>query len=527
MLLNVNILIRKNMSDRVSKSILNARVSLFYYFVQLILGFWSRKVFFDYLGSEVLGLDTTLANFLGFLNLAELGIGTSVGYFLYKPIYNKNFNEINKIVCIQGWIYRHIAYIIIILACILMCFFPLIFEKSQIPLWYIYAAFIVMLTGSLLGYFFNYKQIVLFADQKGYKLSRVTQGAQVLFKIILIVFLPYVTSPFVFYLLMNLCGHLFGCIFLDFLIRKEYPWLKIRKYNGKSLLKEYPGIIRKTKQVFIHRISGTVLSEAAPLIMYSFSSLTIIAYYGNYSLIIKKMAQLLGTVFNSSSAGVGNLIASNDNDKQIKVFWELFDSRLCISWSILFSIYFLICPFITIWLGKEYLLSRNLLIIMLIQSAITINRTTVDSFIWGSGMFNDIWAPICEACINILLSISFGYFFNIEGVLLGGIISQTIFVGIWKPYFLFTKGFHISSLIYFKRFLLRIILLLIVFTISYIFIQRMLNLNEITSYYSFMKYSLIVFIIIFLIQFTIFYFLTDGMRSFTYRVFALLKNKFL
>ena len=29
MLLNVNLLIRKNMSDRVSKSILNARVSLF------------------------------------------------------------------------------------------------------------------------------------------------------------------------------------------------------------------------------------------------------------------------------------------------------------------------------------------------------------------------------------------------------------------------------------------------------------------------------------------------------------------
>lgn len=512
------------MADRVSKSILNARVSLFYYFVQLILGFWSRKVFFDYLGSEILGLDTTLTNFLGFLNLAEMGIGTSVGYFLYKPLYNKDTDEINKIVCIQGWIYKRIAYLIIVLSSILMLFFPLIFEKSEIPLWYIYATFIVMLTGSLLGYFFNYKQIVLFADQKGYKLSRVTQGAQVLFKIILIVFLPYVSNPFIFYLSTNLCGHLFGCIFLDYLIKKEYNWLNQKNYNGKNLLKKYPEIIKKTKQVFIHRISGTILSEAAPLIMYTFSSLTTIAYYGNYSLVIKKMSQLLGTVFNSTSAGVGNLIASNNKENQIKVFWELFDSRLCISWSILFTIYFMICPFIKIWLGNEYLLSNTLLIIMVIQAGITINRTTVDSFIWGAGMFNDTWAPICEASANIFLSISLGYILNIEGVLLGGILSQTIFVGIWKPYFLFSKGLQISPIIYFKQLIQRGILLFITFIISN-FVIKFIDLDFITSYYSFFKYSLITFLLIFSIQFILFYSATNGMKSFTYRIITLIKNK--
>lgn len=60
--------------SRTSKSIKNAQVSLIYYFIQLILGFFSRKVFFDYLGSEILGLNTTASNLLGFLNLAELGM---------------------------------------------------------------------------------------------------------------------------------------------------------------------------------------------------------------------------------------------------------------------------------------------------------------------------------------------------------------------------------------------------------------------------------------------------------------------
>lgn len=72
------------------------------------------------------------------------------------------------------------------------------------------------------------------------------------------------------------------------------------------------------------------------------------------------------------------------------------DSRLCISWIGLFSIYFLIQPFITIWLGPQYILSNTILGLLIIQQAINMNRTTVDSFISGNGQFRDIWAPIAE-----------------------------------------------------------------------------------------------------------------------------------
>ena len=57
-------------NSRTSKSIKNAKVALIFYFAQLVLGFFSRKAFFDYLGSEFLGLNTTASNLLGFLNLA-------------------------------------------------------------------------------------------------------------------------------------------------------------------------------------------------------------------------------------------------------------------------------------------------------------------------------------------------------------------------------------------------------------------------------------------------------------------------
>ena len=162
--------------SRTKKSVLNIQIALAFYFLNLILRFFSRKIFLDYLGTEVLGLNTTAQNLLGFLNIAELGIGAAVATTLYAPLYNKDYRKINDIISLQGWLYRNVAYIVIGGACILMCFFPLIFSKAQVPMWYVYASFGAFLYSSLLSYFVNYKQILFSADQKEYKNTIQIQG---------------------------------------------------------------------------------------------------------------------------------------------------------------------------------------------------------------------------------------------------------------------------------------------------------------------------------------------------------------
>lgn len=123
-------------SSRTARSLQNAKVALAFYVLNLVLQFFSRKVFLDYLGNEVLGLNTTAQNLLGFLNLAELGIGTAVAYNLYKPLFDGDRQAINDIVSIQGWLYRRIACVVIAGAMMLVCVFPLIFAKAEVSLWY-------------------------------------------------------------------------------------------------------------------------------------------------------------------------------------------------------------------------------------------------------------------------------------------------------------------------------------------------------------------------------------------------------
>ena len=66
--------------SRLKKSYLNARVNVLFYFITLFISFFSRKIFLDMLGADFVGLMGTLQNLLGFLNLAELGIGASIGF---------------------------------------------------------------------------------------------------------------------------------------------------------------------------------------------------------------------------------------------------------------------------------------------------------------------------------------------------------------------------------------------------------------------------------------------------------------
>ena len=131
---------------RTKNSIRNSVVAVLFQIIALLIGFFSRKIFIDYLGTEVLGLNSTASSLLGFLNLAELGIGGAIAITLYKPIFEKDKETIKEVIAMQGWLYKRIALFIIGGSAVLMCFFPLIFTKMELPLWYAYVTYSVFLS---------------------------------------------------------------------------------------------------------------------------------------------------------------------------------------------------------------------------------------------------------------------------------------------------------------------------------------------------------------------------------------------
>ena len=437
------------MSERVHKSILNAEVNLVFYFLTLFLAFFSRKIFLDCLGADFIGLTGTLGNILGYLNLAELGITASIGYFLFKPLQSNNRQEIQEILSLLGYLYNWIGCIILFCGIIISLFFPLIFAKAKLGLGIIYFAFYSFLGSSLIGYFINYRQILLTADQKRYLVAIYFQSANII-KIILQIYLAYTYKNLYVWVGIEFLFGIIGCITLNWKINQEYPWLHVSKKEGKLLIKKYPDVITKTKQVFIHKIKDFVLVKSDELFIFLFVSLKMVAYYGNYMIIISKLISLFSAMTGSVGASIGNLVAEGNKKNMMKVFWEFTTIQHTIAATLCFSLYNFTEPFISHWLGPEYIMDHRILILLIIYIYITNSRNSVDSFNYAHGLYADVWSAWAELIINVSITIIGGLKWGIIGILLGKIVSLLAIVVLWKPYYLFTAGFKDSVTIYWK-----------------------------------------------------------------------------
>lgn len=497
--------------SRTAKSLKNAKIAVVFYFINLILQFFSRKIFLEYLGAEVLGLNTTAQNLLGFLNLAELGIGSAIAYTLYKPLYRKDIQTINEIVSVQGWLYRKVAYVVVAGACLLMCFFPLIFEKAEVPLWYTYASFFVLLVGALLSYFINYRQIVLTADQKEYKITLNVQGFKVLKVVLQILAIYYLLNGYVYWMALELLFSVTATLVLNRVLRREYPWLKSTPKQGKELKKKYPEIIIKTKQIFFHQIAIFVLTQTSPLIIYAYSSLTLVANYGNYMLIITGATLLMNSLLNSVSAGIGNLVAEGDKKNIKSVFWELTSLRIWLASIICYGIYKLGDSFIILWLGKDFVIEQSAFHLLILIAFINLTRTN-SVFLAAYGLFHDIWAPLIEAVLNLGLSIILGYFYGLRGILLGVAISLLLVVYCWKPYFLYSRGFKENIWEYVKRYIKYISILAVSFTVTSYLINNLFS-DLISSYWEWGIFAFKLLLLYVSISLLLFLCVDSGLRS--------------
>lgn len=477
---------------------LNAEVNLVFYFLSLFLAFFSRKIFLDCLGTEFIGLTGTLSNILGYLNLTELGITASIGYFLFKPLQTNNRQEIQEIMSLLGYLYNWIGCIILAGGIIISLFFPLIFANANLGLGIIYFAFYSFLGSSLIGYFINYRQILLNADQKKYLVAIYFQSANII-KIILQIYLAYHYQNLYVWVGIEFLFGIIGCITLNWKINQEYPWLKVNKKDGRYLLKKYPEVLAKTKQVFIHKIKDFVLVKSDELFIFLFVSLKMVAYYGNYMIIISKLISLFSAVTGSVGASVGNLVAEGNKQNMMKVFWEFTTIQHTISAILCFSLYNFIEPFIAHWLGPEYIMDRWILILLVIFIYITNSRKSVDSFNYAHGLYADVWSAWAELIINVSITIIGGLKWGIIGILLGKNISLFAIVVLWKPYYLFTSGLNEPVSIYWRGVIRNYGISIFAFALATLII-RYVPVNPYQNIWDWILYAIIGMIIFLLID---------------------------
>lgn len=432
------------------------------YLLSLFISFFSRRIFLEHLGAEFLGFTSSVGSILGFFNIAELGISSTICMVLFKPLYEQDKKKIDEFISILGYLYRLVGLFILGIGFIVSFFLPWIFPSTSISFGSLYIGYYTYLFTSLLGYFFNYQTVLFSADQKNYIIAGYYQlliSIKVVFQWIVAL---YSADLFLYFLFEALFAILYA-LFLRFRVKQQYAWLHSRLTEGKQLLSAYPDIVAKIKQTLSHRLGGFVQMQSTPLFVLSFVSVPMVAIYGNYMLVSGSLRTLLNNILGSSFASIGNLVAEGNHSKSLQIYWELLSIRFVCAGFFAGCFYWLLPDFITLWLGPQYLLSDLSLILISLHLFLIVLRDLTDQFLLAYGLVHDVWSPIVESILFIVLSLFLGYFEGLEGLLSVPVITMVGFIYLWKPIFLFTQGFQYPITYYISHFFKNLFVLIVDF----------------------------------------------------------------
>ena len=520
---NVYFCISMKEASRTRRTIQNSRTSFILFLFQIFVGFYSRKVFLDYLGAEVLGVNTTLGNILSFLNLSELGIGIAMSTSLYKPIQNQDQETICEILSVQGILYKRIAIILCCLSIPILIGMPWMFPSTECGLTYVYISYVVFLSGSVFSYLWNYRQVLIGADQKNYKLQPWIHFVRYI-KIFTQIFLLVLVDLGVWgWIAMEMVSNVLSVLVINRILLREYPWLHRVSLSSSELLDRYRWLIVKTKQIFIHKMGLFVLEQTSPLIIYALVSLTMVTYYTNYMVLIGYTTMLMNVIFSGMGASIGNLVAENNKKHIMDVFWELFSSRIWLSGVVCFALYVTVNSFISFWIGEEYLLEKSSLLLMVIIMFMRITRTVTDSFNHAYQLFGDIWSPVVETVINLGCALWLGSLWGLNGILMGVGLSLLVTGLFWKPYYLFSRGLKYPTIYYYKQYFLHLgVMIGCAYALFLISKDWIYNPREILSV---LLHHIIIIGLFMLSTFILLYALVPGMRSFSVRINNIIRKK--
>lgn len=503
------------MSERVHRSVMNIKVGMFFYVLSLFLAFFSRKVFLDCLGAEFIGLTGMLMNIMSFLSVAELGIGTSIVYFLYKPLQEDNHGKINEIMSMLAYLYRCIGLVIGGCGIVVSIFFPWWFSSLSTGLPLVYFAFYSFLATAMVGYLFNYRQLLVGAHQRQYVVNAYFQSIAIIQSVVQIILAYYYRNLWL-WVAVGLVFTFIGCIIFNYRIRKEYPWLRVNLREGKANLRKYPEVLRKTRQIFVQRIKDFILYRSDEILVGTFVSVVQVAFYGNYTIITNKLNFLVNILSDGMGAGIGNLVAEGNDQNTMKVFWELTAIRFLITGIVVFGLLLFLQPFVTCWFGAQYRLSDLIVYLLVFNIFIFLSRGVVETYISAHGLFSDVWAAWTELALNLTITLCLAPFFGIVGILLGKIISVFFIALFWKPYFLFSQGLHKSVGVYWRGmtpyYLIFMVFISITLVIRYTVMEA-----QVTNLLNLAGYGLLTYIPLLLLYFLTLFFLTKGMKYFVAR----------
>ncbi len=439
--------------SRTINSVKNIAMGLFGQGFVYVIGFINRIIFIRFLSETYLGINALFSNVLSLLSLAELGIGTAIVYALYKPLAEKDEEQISILMKFYAKAYKIIgAAVCFIGLCILPFLDNIITDKPNIDE-NMYLLYLIALGNVVLSYFFSYKSSLLNADQKNYILTLVnivTVSIQCVLQTVVLM----VTRNFILYLLcQSFCTLMYNFI-ISYITTKKYTYIcNDSKKNLDETTKKQ--LIHNVKALVVIKLSGVLVNSTDNIILTALKGLNLTGINSNYVLLTSSLQGVLNTIFNAMTASIGNanVLLAKEDKKQL--FYTIyFLNYWLFAWATI-SFIVLSKDIITLFFGSKYVLDNDIVYIMAVnfytlglQSSVWMFNNTLGLFNYGK------YLGLVTGGINLILSIILGKQYGLFGISFATFISRLV-TNIWySPYVLCRYGLKMNYYSFIKKYIM-------------------------------------------------------------------------
>lgn len=403
---------------QLKKTVYNLLSGLIGQIITIVLGIVIPRLFIVSLGSEVNGLVSSISQIFVYFGLLEAGVGLATTQALYKPIAQGNKNDINSILVATDKYYKKTGTVYLIGVIVLSVIYPVVIN-SQINKFTIFIVIIFQGLGGVLSYFFQGKyRLLLQAEGKGYILTNLSTVIQIFIsvtKIILLLNGFNVIAIQAMYFFFNIVQMLYITIYIS----KRYKWIDLQVNPNKEA-------ISQKNFVLIHQISGMIFSNTDVLILTFFCDLKIVSIYTMYNLLFNMVNTFMSTISGSIAFQLGQ--SYSVNKKKFVKLYDIYETYYtALNFTVCATTYLFILPFMKLYtrgITDANYIDSILPILFVSINLLSNGKLPSNQVINVAGHFEETkWRGICEAVLNIVVSIFGVLKFGLYGVLIGTIVA--------------------------------------------------------------------------------------------------------
>lgn len=420
--------------------------------VLLLLPFMTRTAIIYTFGAEYLGLNSLFSSILNVLALAELGIGSAMVFSMYKPMAEGDDETVCALLRLYRKLYRIIGSFILITGLSLLPFLDSLIKGTPPEGMNIYILYIIFLSGTVVSYFlYAYKSSVLTAAQHSYILTNIYSVVSIVSGVTkLLVILIF--KDFYLFCFVAIPFTIFNNLITNYVVNKNYPQYKCQGTLDKEIITD---IKKRVAGLFMYKICYVFRDTFGSIVVSAFIGLAMLGEYNNYLYISTSIAGFLNILRGSMQASVGNSLVTEseakNHDDFRKFHWiYMFLATWCTA-----SMFGMYQSFITVWIGKEYLLDNLTMGGICILFLVANNGDMCMTYRQAAGLWwQDKFRPLVESVVNVVLCLVLVKRLGVLGVVLSSFICLFFINATWAAWTLYRYYFTSFRLLdYMKRLL--------------------------------------------------------------------------